>query len=254
MRLRLFLAALACSLAAAQFALAEDFRVETRVFEVKEKSKDKTPLCQNITLFHAGKVYDYLAEPPEIVVFDKANGRFVLLDPVRKLRTDVSANQVLVFCGELRSWAVNEANGLLKFSGNPRFAVQFAEKSNELTMASEFMTYKLLVTEARTRDAAHQMREFSDWYARLNALTNAGGLPPFPRLAVNEELDRRGFVATAVELNILSRNVSIRSEHELEWRLLDRDLKRISDTNEQIVNFKSGNFGEFMRRAQTAKR
>jgi hypothetical protein len=78
---------------------------------------------------------------------------------------------------------------------------------------------------------------------------------------VNQQLDRRGLVATQVEVNISSqgqlggKTVARRSEHEVTWQLLDRDLKRISDTDTLLVSFRMGGFGEFMHAPpQTAKR
>ncbi len=250
MRFALAIVATLAALAAiCPAAGAEDFRIETRVYSVKEK----TLLSQNTTLFRDGVVYDFLGDPPQIAVFDKLHGRFVLLDTQRKLRSDISTEQLLVFCGELRAWALNASKGYLQFCGKPQFAIEFTEKSSELSLTSPFMTYKLQTTKAKSLDASHQMREFSDWYARLNALTNPGGILPFPRLAVNEELDRRGLVAEQVELNIVpqaqlgGKSVSVRSEHEVQWQLLDRDMKRIADTDTQLVSFRKAEFSEFMR-------
>ena len=56
---------------------AEDFRIETKVYS----GRDKSPVSQNVTLFQAGYVYDYMADPERVAVFDRAHGRFILLDP-----------------------------------------------------------------------------------------------------------------------------------------------------------------------------
>jgi hypothetical protein len=242
------LAATTClALALAQIALAEDLRIETKVFAGKEKA----PVSQNTTLFHDGFVYDYLSDPQQIAVFDKHRGRFVLLDPSRKLKTEISTDQVLTFCGELRTFAINHSNGFLQFCGKPQFAVEYSEKSSDLLLSSEFMNYKIHALRAKSPEAANQIREFSDWYARLNSMTNTGGPPPFARLAVNEELARRELVAGQVELSIPpqlqlgGKSVNMRSEHEIYWRLLRSDLERISETHTQLVNFKSAPFFEF---------
>ena len=72
-------------------------------------------MSHTTTLFHDGFVYDYLNDPPQVAVFDKPHGRFVLLDPGRKLKTDITTDQVLTFCGELRAYANSHANGFLQF-------------------------------------------------------------------------------------------------------------------------------------------
>jgi hypothetical protein len=69
-----------------------------------------------------------------------------------------------------------------------------------LTLTSPHITYRLETVPARTAETVQQYREFSDWYARFNAMFNLGSTPPFPRLAVNKELARRGLVPTEVTL------------------------------------------------------
>ncbi len=234
---------------------AEDFRIETKVFSVKEKD----PVSQNITLFHSGVVYDYLSNPTRVAVFDQPHGRFVLLDPTRKVKTYINTDQVLTFCGVLRTWAINGPNEFLKFCGNPEFKTDYSEKSGELTLASDYLTYKIQTTRGKTSEAAHQVREFSDWYTRLNSMTNPGSTPPFARLAVNEELDRHGLIASQVQLTIPpqfqlgGKAMAMRSEHTIAWRLLARDLNRISETGDQLAKYESVTFDVFMREQVTKK-
>jgi hypothetical protein len=226
----------------------DDFRIESKVYVADEK----TPVSQNTTLFRTGIVYDYLADPPRVAVFDKPHHRFVLLDALRKQKTDINAEQVLTFCAELRSLAVSGPNSFLKFCGDPKFSPELDEKSGDLIMSSEFITYKLQTMRAKTPEIGHQVREFSDWYHRLNAMTNRGSIPPFARLAVNEELDKQGLIASQVYLSIPPQNilggkpVFMRSEHAVTWGLLPRDLKKISETGNDLVNFKAVTFAEFM--------
>lgn len=229
-------------------AWGEDFRIETKVFRADEKA----PLSQTVTLFRAGVMYDYLADPPRVAVFDKPHGRFVLLDVVHKQKTEIKTDQVTTFCDELRNLAVSGPNSYLKFMGNPQFEPVLDDRSGELTMSSEFVTYKVQTTPAKSAELAHQVREFSDWYMRLNTMTQRGARPPFARLAVNEELDQRGLVATQVHMTLMEQGratkqpIFMRSEHAVAWRLLPRDLDRISETGNQLANFRLVTYSEFM--------
>ena len=60
----------------------EDFRVDNVVYVGDQKE----PSSQSATIFSGGVVYDCLKTPPEIVVFDKTTGQFVLLNPTRRVR------------------------------------------------------------------------------------------------------------------------------------------------------------------------
>jgi hypothetical protein len=193
-------------------------------------------------LFMGGRVYDYLSGPERVAVFDPSHGRFILLDPKRKLKTEVSADEVREFVESLHELAARSSNPVTKFAADPEFTVDFSEEG-ELSLASAYINYKLQTVAAPTPTAAKQYHEFSDWYARFNTMANPGATPPFPRLAVNAELVKRGLIPTEVQLNI--RSVAMRAEHHATWRLLERDHSRITETANQMATFEEVKFEVF---------
>ena len=223
---------------------AEDFHVESSVFS----GKDSKPISQNTTIFRAGIVYDYLSDKT-VAVFDKPRGRILLVDPNRKVKAEVRTEELKEFCDELQERASKEGNAYVKFLANPQFDVSVDEKTAELVFKSPHMTYRISTLKAENDEAAQQYRDFSDWYARLNAMTNH--TPPFARLAVNEELHRRGLVATQVQLTIppqillKGHGVSLHSEHQIKWKLLKLDLDLITETQTQLDAFKSVSLEKF---------
>ena len=58
------------SLLTAGSTFAEDFRIQTRVY----RGDEETPVSQNLTLFRAGVVYDFLSEPAETTIYDRPRG------------------------------------------------------------------------------------------------------------------------------------------------------------------------------------
>ena len=230
-----------------RYVAADDFRIETKVFS----GKNKTPVSENRTLFHAGYVYDYLLSGPErIAVFDKPHGRFILLDPARKIKAEVKIDDVTAFTDKFHDWAAKNRNAFLKFAADPTFETNLSEKG-ELTLTSSHISYRLETTPAHSPEAAQQYREFSDWYARFNAMSHPGSTPPFARLVVNEELAERELIPTEVQLTIPAqttlgvRAVSMHSEHHVSWRLLQRDTEKIAETANQLAAFKLVEFDEF---------
>lgn len=221
-------------------AVAEDFRIETKVYV----GSSKTPMSENITLFRAGYVYDYLTSgAPRVAVLDQRGGRFIVLDPVRKIKAEIKADEIRSQMEERRQQAKRSLNAALKFAADPDFEVEFTE-AGELILASQHMTYSLRTMAAPSDGAAQQYREFSDWYARFNTIANPGSLPQFPRLAVNQELAERGVVPTEVILN--TRTYIARSEHNVSWRLLEIDQQRIAQTAEQLASFKEVDFTDLL--------
>lgn len=222
-------------------AHAEDFRIETKVYV----GNSKTPLSENITLFRAGYVYDYLTSgSPRVAVLDQRGGRFIILDSARKIKAEIKLEDIRTQMEERRKQAKRSLNPALKFAGDPDFETKFTE-AGELILESQHMTYSVRTMAAPSAGAAQQYREFSDWYARFNTIANPGSLPQFPRLVVNAELASRSVVPTEVILN--TRTDSAHSDHNVSWRLLEIDQQRIAQTAAQLASFKEVTFDELLK-------
>jgi hypothetical protein len=237
---------------------AEDFRIDSRVFAGKEPK----PVSENTTLFHVGIVYDFIPDK-SVAVFDKPRGRFVLLDRQRHVKAEVTVAQLQKFCDRLQHMAAMDSNSFVRFVADPHFDAAKGDKPSELILSSPHMTYRLTTTKAESPEASRQYREFSDWYARLNVMMNPGSTPPFPRLAVNDELCQRGLLAEQVQLTVPQQSalhrhtVELRSEHHIAWRLLQTDLDQINETTNQLTTFKPIGLDEYRKlqnQVQVSKR
>jgi hypothetical protein len=247
------MALLACVLASGTVAArAANFRIDTKIYV----EDDSEPVGHNLTLFRAGIVYDFLAAPAETAVFKRSaegGGRFILLDPARKLRSEISTQQIVAFLAELRNWAAMQKDPLLKFAAAPQFEEHFDPTRGTLRLESDVMRYELQTIEAKNPDALAIYRQFSDWYGRLGAVTHVGSTPPFPRLAVNAALARHGRLPESVRLVIeaskpyRTKPLVIRAEHQISWRLSRHDQQRIDELDEQLVNFRAIPYAQYRR-------
>jgi hypothetical protein len=236
---------MACALATALVgfvsspAAADDFRIETKVFVGKETE----PASEDLTLFRGEQVYDFLDKPKEVTVFDKPRSRVILLDPARRVKTEVSMEHLMAFSDELRTLCGKQADPFWKFCAEPSFDQSLDGATGELVFASSFLTYRVATVKAGTDDIARQYKEFSDSYARLNAMTNPGSTPPFPRLKIDEALFLSHAVPQRVQLTIPTRSrfggkpTIVRSEHGVNWRLLESDQQKIQEAEEYLVTF-----------------
>ncbi len=229
---------LAASTGIARRAGADDFRIETKVFSGKETE----PVSETLTVFRGGQVFDFINKPSEITVFDKPRGRVILLDPTRKIRAEIKSDRLTAFADELKTWAAKQTDPFLKFAAEPRFD-QTLEASGELVFTSPFVTYRVATIKADSDAISRQYLEFANSYARLNAITNPGSTPPFPRMAVNDALFKTGSmperlqVATQSRQRFAGKPSVMRSEHAVHWRLLEADLKKISEADQYLVTF-----------------
>lgn len=242
----LFLLASPAIVAAQQ---APVFRIESKVFFGDSKEPVKT-----MTLFHAGRVYDFLSAPQESTVFDPLNGRFVVLDPARKVSTEVSTEEIKTYVDALRRKSLAQRHPFLKFLADPKFEETYDEANGLLTLDSPWMTYRVETTAVEDADAALQYAEFADWYAQLNAVLNPASRPPFSRLALNEALRRRQRMPVKVTLTVPSQEPGrkadvIRAEHKIIWRHSQDDQRLIDDAGEQLSNFSKLSMEEYHRPA-----
>ena len=203
--------------------------------------KNETPVSESLTLFADGRVYDFLSSPREITVFDFPRGRIVLIDAARKLRTELTTEQLNDFIDKLRTRASRQTDSLLKFAAQPKFN-ETSEADGWQQFASPQLTYRVRAVKSENSAMVRAYREFSDGSARLNAMLHPGALPPFPRLEVNASLERNMRMPEELELTItpsnrlLGKPTVMHSTHELANQLLPTDRKKIDEAGEYLVN------------------
>lgn len=242
--------ALALGLSCAVSALADDFRIDSKVYL---KSK---PIAENLTLFHGDRVYDFMSNPSEITVFDPAPGRmrFLLLSPARKMRTEVKVAEVSKLMERLREYAKSSEDGFMKFLADPQFEESYDASTGVLKMTSPWMEYKLTTLDAPSAQVSEQYSQFSDWYAKLNTMTTPGKIPPFARMVVNNALKKHKQVPSDVELTLhLKEEVTLTSDHKVAWRLLEDDMQKIRQVDDYLARFKSVSFQEYFKPEEPEK-
>jgi hypothetical protein len=226
-----------------------DFRLDNKVF----LGDGQEPVGQSTTIFHESAVYDYLKDPPEVVVFEKDRNRFVLLDTARRVRAELTTEQVATFTQQLKQkWEVAESP-YVKFLLSPKFQEQIDQGSGALTLSSQWMTYRLAMQSTGSDAVATEYREFADWYAQLNAMLNPRSRPPFPRLLVNAVLGQHQAIAREVQLTLtpkktlLPQGTTIRTSHQLIPEVAEHDLDRIAQTRQFMKIFKQVSFEQYRR-------
>lgn len=228
------------------FVAADDFRIETKIF-VGDKAEE--PVSTTTTLFQRGVVYDFLAKPEQIAVFRKPRGgkpgRFILLDASRRVKTELSTDEVADAINKVRNWASRQDDSFLKFAANPQFNESFDRSTGQLLLASYEESYTIKTSTSDAPETLAEYREFLDWYARLNTLLQ-GGPPPEPRLAVNAALARYQVVPVSVELARAGEKGKLRAEHEFKWLLSKQDLARIDEACASMAAYRPVDNADFV--------
>jgi hypothetical protein len=232
-------------------------RVETELFA---DGGDK-PVARSLTLFTDGVAWDFLELPrasaarggetdgdedqmqlAEIVLHDPARDRVIVVDPVRHVKTQVDAIQLERLSVSLAKWARSADDRLVRWAGGPDFAEGLTEADDALELVGPRVRYAVAYAEAPTPEAAVTYRRFADTAILLKALLHPGGIPPFPRLALNRRLEAAKAIPAEVTLEIeprltplSGRTNRLRSLHHPHPRLLAADLRRIEDAEAEVA-------------------
>ena len=236
-----------CGASAAQAAEERGFRVESEVFA----NSAEEPIARSLTLFRDGIAWDFL-EPAaskgggkaacEIVLHDPARDRVVLVDPARNLKTQIDSIRLERLSVSLASWARKSDDRLVRWAGGPDFGEGMTESDDRIELVGPRVRYAIEFAPPPTPEAAGLYRRFADTAILLKALVRPGGLPPFPRLAINRRVAAAGGIPTEVSLEIDSRVAlvtgradSLRCVHKFHPRLLAGDLSRIEEAESRVA-------------------
>jgi hypothetical protein len=208
-----------------------------------------------LTLFLPNIVYDFLFAPEnpattsEIVVFDLAKNRLVLLDVNREVKLEMTVEELNQLVAAQRESDIWRERGAFLLS--PRFDVAYDEAGAKIELTSKQMSYIATVQTPPKSTAYPMYGQFLDAYAKLNA-TDPQKLPPFPRLELNRELKSRHLIPTEVAMTIElpfngigTRTISATSKHSVIWQLSKTDHERIETVNKHWTGFRRVQLAEY---------
>ena len=238
-------------------------RVESELFV---GSADE-PMARSLTLFHEGVAWDFLELPAaeaaegepmqlaEIVLHDPARERIVVIDPVRKLKTEIPLIRLERLSVSLARWARDSDDRLVRWAAGPDFAAEIEDVEGQLELTGPRVRYAVDHVEAPSPEAAETYRRFADTAILLKALLQPGGIPPFPRLALNERLEDEAAIPAEVRLEIEPRagllaggTERFRSVHRSHPRLLATDQARLDEARRSVAAAERVGLAAFMDR------
>lgn len=217
-----------------------NLRVQTEVF-----AGDATePVARSLSLFQEQVAWDFLepgaegsaaAVAEEIVLHDPARSRIVVIAPGLRIRTEISRARLERVRSSLQAWARESDDELLRWSADAECAPQPADAATMVELDGPGARYRVVGSPAPSAAAARTYREFADAAVVLRALLHPGGLPPFPRMAINRRLATSDLLPETVTLELdagsLRQPHVLRSEHRFAPRLVDADLARIESAS-----------------------
>ncbi|MEE2639541.1 MAG: hypothetical protein VX768_02835 [Planctomycetota bacterium] len=226
-------------------AEGQDMRIETEVYA----GKSRQPVFENMTLFSGNSVYDFSRTGPEkITVYDRRRGKFVLLNVEEETKVILDREKVEGYVDLLKSR--EELKRKEPFLFNPSFEEKFDESSNQLTLSSDEMTYRIVGTPSKREESFEAYVDFINWYSKLSA-TDPRQMPPFARLELNQALERHKLIPKEVERiykpsnNLFGNRIQAKTKHYVVWQLSSKDRQRIDSALDHVTRFQEVSLSEF---------
>ena len=232
-------------------AIGQDIKIRTHVHSV-EKTPDgptKTEQSVSLTIFHAGRVYDYIDNVREVIIFEPAHNRFRIISLPRSLVTTVGFEELRQMLsvaehaiGNYIERAEKEHNGqtpesarALRFQLEPNFKENWKPVSKELQLTNAKFRYNVKC-ETCEDAAIHEIYlQYADWMSQLNFVLHPQSMYPNSRLALNEALRQRKLYPLEVQLfSDENPDSSLVASHTISWKLNSFDRTMINDWESQL--------------------
>jgi len=226
------------------------FKVESRV-DLGEAEKAVT---SSITIFSRTKVFDFLEKPAEVTIIDWRDQRVVLLNPLHHEQTELSFDTIFRFQERVQARALQDKDPRQRFFANPAFTIRMDSTEKELVFASNWLTYRVKVSDTVDPALIREFLRFSDVMAQLNCLLVKGSRLPHPRIKVNKTLlERNLFPEEVILINgprnffewLPGRRSIVRSTHHLVLELTPQDRARLTQAEEWTQTFRRVNFIDY---------
>ncbi|MDA0282764.1 MAG: hypothetical protein O3B13_09675 [Planctomycetota bacterium] len=225
-------------------AFAQQFRVYTEVSVLEQDAQPgKTHgdvVARSLTIFHAGRVFDWLETAGEVTIFEEAHERFVIFNGRKLIATKVDFKEIERRLASAHDETSNHAVRLLtrddrdaksiatslKFQLNPNFKHSFQQSTLQLDLDSPQLEYHVSCGTTPISEAVDAYLNYADWTAKLNHVMHPRSLYPAPRLQLNESLRKHNVLPVKVQLRVeFDRPIVLQADHRFAWQLekIDRE-------------------------------
>lgn len=250
-------------------------RVESEIFV----GDGKEPASRSLTLLRDRVAWDFLApakvndegeaaEAEEFVLHDPDRERVVLVDVKRNVKTTIATKSLAQLSASLASWARKADDDVVRWAGGSDFADGFDSQKQAIELHGPRVRYAVAFDEAPSPEAAAAYRKFADTAILLKALMQPGGLPPFPRIAINEKVAAAGGIPREVSLEVDSSQAGsalaasgikagmkmtakrLRSVHKVHPRWIESDHRRVEAASARIAVAHEVPLAEYARKLQ----
>ena len=232
------------------FGQQPGFRIDTDIHFGNEKEPSK----QSLTLFSEGVYYDFSKDDTTaITMIDPQRNRIILLDGKRNIQTSIDMAELEQY---VQSAKLQAASPDLKLLIKASEQVTFDDKTNTCTVGIKQINYVSTTQKPPEAIIAQQYADFANWSARLNAVYPPQR-PPYVRMALNDELGKRGIVPAEIEITTTlasGKPTTARCRLIALWRLSRDDQAAIKSVGEKLAKYSKLDTAKYFAEQLTMKK
>ncbi|NQV23713.1 MAG: hypothetical protein HQ518_05025 [Rhodopirellula sp.] len=234
-------------------ASAQQFRVYT---EVSIPPQNPEPgkmqgevVARSLTIFHAGRVFDWLKTAGEVTIFEPAHQRFVIFNGRKMIKTTIDFKEIDRMLASAKDETSHHAERLLsrndrdsqtiatalQFQLNPTFKQSFQQGSLLLDLDSPKLEYHVNCGTTPIPEAVDAYMYYADWTAKLNHVMHPRSLYPASRMKLNESLRQHHVLPVKVQLRVdFDQPMLLQADHRFAWQLEKIDKESIQHWENKV--------------------
>lgn len=214
----------------------------------------KTPSSTNHTVFKDGLIFDFRFSNEsasdrieEVVIYEPRKRNFILLDYSKKVRLDMDSFQIIRIVDGMKS-ELERDERLQKLYLNG-YTVENHVEDNFTSVKNDFIRYSARGKRPADETIIPTFIQYLEQFTRIR-VSDPKSMPPFPRMMLNGEIKKIGFVPEEIRLQMLPNELNktgfkANSSHHLEMSLDESDLERIRNAKRNWMNFRRIELAEY---------
>ena len=223
-----------------------EFRVDSDVRFIRNEREAK---YSSSTVFRGDLAFDFVGDNGEIVVYSFRAQKFVLIDPIRRIRSVVDESELDRFVDRIKTILREKKDGFTNFMIEPSFTV--SRKEDEFFFQSKWIDYRAKTIPFGDEQIADVYFRFVEAMGKLNVYMNPGSLTPLARIEANRKFMEESRFPEKITTEIypkgktiFTKTYQIENESTLSRRLSERDRSRVARAVQffeqfQYVSFKT---------------
>ena len=228
------------------------FRVDSVVKFSRNEDEERS--FRTSSVFFDDFAFDFIGDNGEIIIYSFSEKKFALIDPIRRLRTEVDAEEIDRFLENVKPLLEKRNDAFCAFMIEPTFEV--SRKEDELLFQSKWIDYRATTRAFDDPEIAVAYFDFANALCKLNVFMNPGAVTPLARLAVNRRFQEEARFPEKLVVDVypkgkmfFNRSFQASNEYKLARRLSEKDRNRVMRAIHFAAQFQEVSFRTYYQKS-----